>query len=249
MYKLIFWNSRFWPIWFHPAFSDLSYIPQSHIPYRQHRLNYLFVLHDYDHRAPCSRRRLFPTCTPFSTISACHNHLKFAAHISRFNSTFHHLFSMKNKLSNFQRFILIYTIYKIILSNFQTLSNLHIFFANCYVWFSIIVIGGLIIFRHLNETWWYNYINSGQNGESQEPGIAQLPFMTREMRRNGVNLTRDWRDSWIGRHRIQSMWNAQVRFSGGLVLAFLNGSKVGQAICNTEWSHYETTLKKVTPDK
>lgn len=92
-------------------------------------------------------------------------------------------------------------------------------------------------------------MNSGQDGGSQEPGIAQLPFMTREMRRNEVNLTPDWRDSWISRHRIQSMWNAQVRFRGGLVPAFLKGSEVGQAACNTGWSHYETTLKKVTPDK
>lgn len=127
MYKLIFWNSRSWPIWFYPAFSDLSYIPQSHIPYRQHRPSYLFVLHDYDYCASCSRLRLFPTCTPFSTISACHSRLKFAAHISWFNSTFHHFFSMKDKLSNFQRLILIYKIYKIILSNFQTLSNLKFF--------------------------------------------------------------------------------------------------------------------------
>lgn len=56
---------------------------------------------------------------------------------------------------------------------------------------------------------------------SQE--IAQLPFKTKERIRKGVKLTPQCVDSWMGGHRVENMWNAQMRFRQWLVLAFLNG--------------------------
>lgn len=66
--------------------------------------------------------------------------------------------------------------------------------------------------------------------------IAQLPFKTREMTRKRVKpkLTPDCVESWMGGHRVQNMWNAQMRFKKWLVPTFLNGSGVRQVACDTE---------------